>query len=345
MANRSGYELLNLQIGANTSMSAPEDERPKFRVLRDGVEIPAEELPIQRAAATGHSTFAAPLSVVFDDGTVRHVLCNAIPLFGPDGKPRGAVGATVDITDRKLAEDALASVSGRLIEAQEQERRRIARELHDDISQRLALMAIELQTLEKLSDDCPVQMHDLILHLYNRASGISTDVQSLSHELHSSKLEYLGIVTAMKSFCDEFAVQHEVKIDFDCSDVPGSLPENVSLCLFRVLQEGLRNAQKHSGERYFEVRLQSVSGVIQLTIRDSGTGFDSAEENMTNRGIGLISMRERVSLVNGTISILSRRMGGTEIIVRAPVSPSNGASPKKWAELGGRKGVCSDIAS
>src|SRR5882672_8728029 len=118
----------------------------------------------------------------------------------------------------------------------------------------------------------------------------------------------------MKSFCHEFAAQHGVEIDFEHSNVPGDLPGDVSLCMFRVLQESLRNAQKYSGERYFEVRLMGADDEIRLSIRDSGVGFDPAEEAIANRGLGLISMRERVSLVKGSISIESKQMGGTEVV-------------------------------
>jgi len=148
---------------------------------------------------------------------------------------------------------------------------------------------------------------------------ISKEVQSLSHRLHSSKLELLGVVTAMKAFCNELSAQHEVEISFAHSDVPPSLQRDISLCLFRVLQEALRNAVKHSGVRQFEAEVRGVPGAILLTVRDSGVGF-SVEEAIKNHGIGLISMRERVSIVKGTISITSKLTAGTEIRVRIPLT-------------------------
>jgi PAS domain S-box-containing protein len=279
------------------------------------------------------------------NGEYRWVEDRGVPRFNLDGSFAGYIGSCYDITERKQVSETLATFSGRLIQAQEEERRRIARELHDDINQRLALLAVELQNLKRMSSDSPAEVHDLIQELFNRASELSTDVQSLSHELHSSKLEYLGIVAAMKSFCNEFAAQHGVEIDFGHSNVPADLSMDVSLCLFRVLQESLRNAEKYSGERQFEVRLLGADNEIRLSIRDSGVGFDPAEMAIANRGLGLISMRERVSLVKGSISIESRPMGGTEITIRVPLARGAAPGPKKWVEGRGEYGISADLAS
>ena len=316
-ANRLGYELLNLQIGANVSKSAPEDERPKFRIMRDGVEIPPNELPMQRAAATGNPTPATLMSVVFGDGSERHLLFSAAPLFGPHGKPRGAVGTTLDVTERKLAEAALASVSRRLIEAQEKERTRIARELHDDIGQRLAILAIELERLHQNPPNLP-EARSRLGELQKQTSEIATDIQSLSHELHSSRLEYLGITAAMRGFCKEFGEQQKVQVDFKARDLPSPLSPDISLCLFRVLQEALHNSAKHSGVRHIEVRLWGTWDKIHLTVKDSGAGFD-LEAAREGRGLGLISMEERLKLLNGTFLIDSQPEKGTIIHVSVPL--------------------------
>jgi signal transduction histidine kinase len=217
-----------------------------------------------------------------------------------------------DITERKRSEEALASVSRRLIEAQEQERTRIARELHDDIVQRLALLAIRLEQLQQSSPDVSAEVCTRLDELRNQTSEIANDIQSLSHELHSAKLEYLGIAAAMKGFCKEFGERQKVEIDFKTRDLPSVLPPDFSLCFFRVLQEALRNAAKHSGVRYFEVRLWGTPGEIHLTVRDSGTGFDNAAAK-EGRGLGLISMEERLKLLNGRFSVESQAQGGTTI--------------------------------
>jgi len=257
------------------------------------------------------------------DGEYRWILDSAVPRFNEDGSFTGYICSTVDVTDHKRAEEALSSLSGRLIEAQEQERRYIARELHDDISQTLTILALELQQFAGFLPDSQVALRDRLDSLMKHVSNLTTDVRGLSHRLHSSRLETVGLVAAMRGFCLELAEQRDVRIDFRHNGVPDALPQPVSLCLFRVLQEALTNAVKHSGVRQFEARLVRVSDELQLTVRDSGVGFDPAA--MYNEGIGLISMRERVSLAKGTMSLTSKPQNGTEITVRVPVSVEQSA--------------------
>jgi len=243
--------------------------------------------------------------------------------FDPQGRTVRVVGMVANVTPRKEVERALATVSGKLIEAQEQERRRIARDLHDDINQRLALLNIELQRLADWPPDSQTELRQRVQELCQQASAISSDVSALTRELHSPKLELLGIVPAMRGFCDDLANHQKVTIDFRHSDVPGRLPPDVSLCLFRVLQEALRNAVKHSGVERFEVQLLGHPGEIQLSIRDEGAGFDPNEASRGD-GLGLVSMRERVGLLRGTIDITSRAKAGTEITLRIPLpAPQN----------------------
>jgi PAS domain S-box-containing protein len=232
-----------------------------------------------------------------------------------DGESPLVFAFVEDITDRKLSDLTLASLSRRLIEAQEQERIRISRELHDDIGQRLAMLANELQQLH----ENPSEARGRIAELQKQTAEIAADIQSLSHELHSSKLEYLGIAAATKGFCQEFEMQQNVEIDFRSDDLPTALPPDISLCFFRVLQEALRNAAKHSGVRRFEVRLWGTSAEIQLTVSDSGVGFDTKAAK-ASRGLGLISMEERLKVLNGTFSIESHPQHGTTIHARVPFS-------------------------
>jgi signal transduction histidine kinase len=235
-----------------------------------------------------------------------------VPRFHKDGSFAGYIGSCIDVTDNKLAEDALTNISRKLIEAQEQERARIARELHDDISQRLAMLAIDLEQLK----ENPSEFGNSVQELRKRTTEISNDVQALSHDLHSSQLEYLGVVAGMKSWCKEFGERQGMQID--CRhDVRSTLPSEIGLCLFRVLQEALHNAAKHSGVRRIEVQTHEESDEIHLIVSDSGRGFD-VEAVKQGNGLGLTSMRERVRLVNGTISIESKPMGGTVIHVRVP---------------------------
>ncbi len=252
------------------------------------------------------------------DGSVVWLERSGHAFFDKQGRIQRMVGMVADITERKLAEEALSKVGGRLIEAHEEERSRIARDLHDDIGQRLALLVNDIHGLEKDLPDSAVEVRKRIQEQLKRMHEIASDVQAISHRLHSSKLRYLGIVGAAKSFCQELSEQQKVEIDFIHADIPTGVPEEISLCLFRIMQEALQNAVKHSGVRHFEVDLRGASDGIHLTVRDAGLGFDP-EAVMNNQGLGLISMQERVNLVNGTLSIDSRPELGTTIRVRVPL--------------------------
>jgi PAS domain S-box-containing protein len=252
------------------------------------------------------------------DGSVIWVEKTGRGHFNEQGKLLRIVGMVANITERKLAEAALADMSRTLIEAQEQERNRIARELHDDIGQRLALLAVELERLHQAPSDLP-EVRRRMRELQKQASEIATDVQTLSHELHSTKLEYLGPVAAMRSLCQELGEQTKVKIEFKTQDLPSPLPPDISLCLFRVLQEALRNAVKHSGARHVEVGLWGTADEIHLAVSDPGIGFDSKAAK-EGRGLGLVSMEERLKLLKGTISIESQPNRGTTIQARVPLN-------------------------
>jgi signal transduction histidine kinase len=152
---------------------------------------------------------------------------------------------------------------------------------------------------------------------------ISDDVQAISHDLHSSKLEYLGAIGGMKSWCREVAERQKIEIAFR-SEFPGNLPLGVGLPLFRVLQEAVNNSTKHSGEKRVEVQLLKESGAIHLIVHDSGKGFDVGKA-LGGKGLGLTSMRERVRLANGTIAIESKPMAGTNIRVRIPLEQMSNA--------------------
>jgi len=201
----------------------------------------------------------------------------------------------------------------KLIAAQEQERARIGRELHDDINQRLAMLGVELERLQSN----PFQIEQRIEELRQQTTELSDDVQALSHELHASKLDYLGAIAGIKSWCKEFAERRKLTIDFS-SDVRSPVPRALGVTLFRVLQEALQNAVKHSGVKKMDVQLHEKSGEIHFIVSDSGKGFNP-EVAKQGRGLGLTSMEERVRLVNGTITIQSKPTGGTTIYIRVPL--------------------------
>ena len=238
------------------------------------------------------------------------------PWFNIDSVPGGILIFAEDITHRKHSEEALSGMTGKLVEAQEQERVRIARELHDDINQRLALVAIGLDQLREKHKDLPSEVRGHVQELQQMTSDISSSVYALSHELYSSIPDSLGLARGMKSWCKEFGERRKMEIDFKSHDLP-RLPQEISLCLFRVLQEALHNAAKHSGVKRIEVQLAKNSCEVHLTVRDSGRGFDIGAASQS-RGLGLTSMKERVRLVGGTIGIESKPRGGTRIHVRVP---------------------------
>ena len=249
------------------------------------------------------------------EGGAKWIRWEIRPWWHLDRLPGGILIFAEDITHGKQTEEALSRVSRKLVEAQEQERARIGRDLHDDVSQRLAVLAIELDQLRN-NNDLPSEVRDRLNELQEMTSGITTGVHALSHELHSSTLEYLGLVTGMGGWCKEFGERQKLAIDFESHDVP-QLPKGISLCLFRVLQEALHNAAKHSGAKRIEVRLAASPGEIRLSVRDSGKGFEIASARQS-RGLGLTSMQERVRLVGGTIVIDSKPLAGTAIHVSVP---------------------------
>ena len=263
-------------------------------------------------------SFAMEYRIRRHDGEYRWILDTGVPRFNRDRSFAGYIGSCLDITDRKLAEEALASVGRRLIEAHEEERTWIARELHDDIVQRIALLAVELERFDLQSPGSAVDVHGYLQHAHQRLSDLGRDIQALSHRLHSSNLEYLGLVTAARRFCHELSEQRKVRIQFKHSDIPAAIPKEISLCLFRVLQEALQNAVKHSAAQHFRVEVQGTAEGIQLTVNDSGIGFDW-QDAMNRRGLGLISMRERLRLVNGKLSIRSEPGRGTTVLAYTPL--------------------------
>jgi PAS domain S-box-containing protein len=258
------------------------------------------------------------------DGVYRWMLDVAAPRVNGDGSFAGLIGSGTDTTDQKLAEQALKKVSGQLIEAQEKERGRIARDLHDDICQRLALLAMEISLANRSADDSAETTKQRLEEIQRHCSEIAGDVQSLSHQLHSSKLDYLGVVAAIKGFCDEFSRQHEVSIKITDANVPRELPQDISLCLFRVSQEALQNAVKYSGTNQFAVHILGMTDCVHLVVSDTGSGFD-VEAAKRKRGLGLVSMQERVHLVRGTLSIESQPGEGTKILAVVPLVDETGA--------------------
>jgi PAS domain S-box-containing protein len=252
------------------------------------------------------------------DGEYRWMSDIGVPRLNLDGSFAGFIGSCMDVTENRLAEQTLANMGRKLIEAHEEERTWIARELHDDINQRIALLTVQVAQWAQDLPESGTEVTDRIRHFRRDLAGLGNDIQALSHRLHSSKLDYLGIAAAAKSFCKEMCERQKLEIAFSHAGIPPNLPKEIALCLFRVLQEALQNAIKHSGKRSFTVELQGSLGEIELTVKDLGVGFDQ-QDAINRRGLGLISMRERLQLVGGELSIKSEPNHGTTISARVPL--------------------------
>ena len=245
------------------------------------------------------------------DGVYRWVFDIGVPRFNSDGSFAGYVGCCMDIGDLKDARATVIEFGSRLIRAGEEERARVARELHDDINQRLALLANGLQEAEQAATGKKDQSQKQALHvLWQLTNAIGTDIQHISHQLHPSKLHYLGLAATLRDLCSEFAKQYKIEVECIVKDLSSDLDEDVSLNLFRTVQESLRNVANHSHARHVKVELTSQSGMIHLRVSDDGVGFDP-EDAEIHHGLGLVSMRERLRSVGGEFSIWSRPSLGT----------------------------------
>lgn len=273
------------------------------------------------------STTDSPVSK--NDGTTAWIRSSLAALRAPAGGSATSLLLIItDVTPLKAAEhradstrhttSARRDVAGRLINAIEAERSRIARELHDDIGQSLAVIVIQMLRAGKPVSDAPGRRHADIAELGKRVQEIASRVGRLSHELHSSRLEYLGLEKSIRGACSDFAKGQPMVVECICEGVPVELDSAIALCLLRVVQEGLHNAGKHSRGSRVRVELKGGVDALAVVIEDDGVGFDVAAATMAE-GIGLISMRERAAFVGGTFEVSSTPAQGTRIEVRVPL--------------------------
>ena len=252
------------------------------------------------------------------NGSYYWVDTTIVPFKDASGQVYQFVAIRHDITSRKRAEEEAHELSAKLMNAQEKERARLARELHDDLSQSLALLSIQLQTLARDAAD-PDSVRKEVSNLTQQIQRLSSDVHRISHELHPAKLNQLGLASALSGFCREIGKAHGINIQFEARDVPRELPGNLSLCLYRIAQEALQNVAKHSGAGIVNVNLQRSAGEITLVVSDNGCGFDTYASK-AHESLGLISMEERIRAIYGTVTIDSVPGSGTKIEARAPLA-------------------------
>jgi PAS domain S-box-containing protein len=258
---------------------------------------------------------------VWPDGKVHWLQSAGSESNGANDDLEGNREILVEVTGLKLSEVTAASVSRKLIEAQEQERTRIARDLHDDFCQRLAMLCIGLGQLWKTLPVSDVEDRARVQKLLSETNELSSDLHSLSRHLHSDRLEHVGLVSALAGLCQEIGEKYKIEVQFIGCDVRHNIPKDAALCLFRLAQEALVNLAKHSQALHAHVVLGANATGVSLRIKDDGRGFD-IEATKAGPGIGLACMRERVRLVSGRLSINSRLMIGTEIFVQVPLSDS-----------------------
>ncbi len=226
--------------------------------------------------------------------------------------------AVIAIENARLFKELQEAEAGRLLQAQENESRRIARELHDDLGQGLALLTVKMDLLRQKPPEAG-QFGARMRELLAEVKHLSSSVHDLSHRLHPSKLDQLGLVAAIGDLCRELTHNHGLKIEFTHDQMPAAISPDTAVCLYRIAQEGLRNAIKHSGAQQAEVALRGTADAISLRIIDHGRGFDP-RRTQGKRGLGLVSMRERVRHLGGEIAIDSQPSGGTRLHVRVPLT-------------------------
>jgi PAS domain S-box-containing protein len=297
-------------------------------------ELPWEML---RAKLGGAECTTYALTVLTKDGRRVHLEVSTRLQFR-EGKAVGVQGIARDITERRQAEEvlrqneavlhhnreALRTLTAGLLTAQEQEWKRLSRELHDDLNQKLAMLAVEVEALEQELPVFQIPIRDRLGSLKGRLIELSDDVRRMAYQLHPSILEHLGLAVALRSYCAEYSERERIKARFVHRDLPEALPQDVALCLYRVAQEGLRNVAKHSGSSRVTVSLAGVQQGVRLSITDFGAGFDP-ESVKSKGGLGLISMQERVRMMQGSITVASQPGRGTRIEVRIPLPGGEGA--------------------
>jgi PAS domain S-box-containing protein len=291
---------------------------------------------LQMVASHGETPRTTEHPVLRPDGTVGWMQWVDRAFVGADGVTVELQGIGRDITVQKRAElalresqealrrsrDQIQDLAGRLISAQEEERRRISRELHDDLHQKIAALAIAISSLQRRLPNDAGRIRDDVARLQRRTIMLADDIRRLSHDLHPAILEHAGLVTALRSHVAKFSEDTGVEVDLHVGSGADEIPPDLALCLYRVAQEALRNTAKHSGSRHARIALVRRDGAVELSVCDDGTGFMVPDAPEPPGGLGLVSISERVRLLQGRLDVRSAPGEGTEVLVRLPLSPA-----------------------
>ena len=267
-------------------------------------------------AFDGRQPFEMEYRLRRHDGQYRWISDTGRPRQDKQGNFAGYIGSCLDITERRQVEQTARDLSGRLIQAQEAERARLARELHDDITQRLARLAIDAGRLETAGGD--LKQSGTWREVRDGLVQLSEDVHSLSYQLHPSLLEDLGLADALKAECERFRRQQAIPVAIKLEAMPAKIPPDTGLCLFRLTQEALRNVARHADASQVSVSLRPLDGGLQLAVGDNGRGFDPALKR-EHHSLGLASMRERMRLLSGELDIESTPGHGTTVVAWVPL--------------------------
>ena len=328
--SRATHELLGVPLGANISLSAPPAEKPKnFRAIKDGKEVPIAQLPMQQAAR-GHEIRDYELEMVFDNGTVRTLFGNAAPLWDAAGKPRGAIGCFLDITERKHAEEQvlgyqrrLQALATELTRTEQRERRELATLLHDTVSQSLALAEIKLAALRNAAPESRHAQLDEIREIVRQATE---GTRSLTWQLSPLILHELGLGPALEWLGEQMTQQYGVRYRFVDDGQPKPLNENTRILLFTAVRELLINVAKHAKAANAQVVLRVAGDTLEIRVEDDGIGMPVSSEKSPSRrfrGFGLFNIHERLSAFGGRLEIASRADRGTcaKLVVPFPQVP------------------------
>ncbi len=319
-ANLAAQQMLGVSLDRVQGQKSSEIDLIAIR--EDGTEIPTSQHPGPRVIETRQPIrnevigWRRP-----DSGELFWCLANAVPQFNRDGSIAGVIGSFTNITERKRIEEALHQLSKRLLQLQDEERRRLGRELHDSLAQSVLAVNLNLAQLAQ----SPIALDDRSTHALSEARGIlkemSREIRTLSYLLHPPLLDELGLVSAIKEYAQGFSTRSGIQLEVDLQAGFGRLPQETETALFRIVQESLSNIQRHSGSLTAQIRLREGSTSVTLEVSDQGEGMKKSsgehpDDGGTRLGVGILGMRERVAQLGGTIAIDSSPSGTT---VRATI--------------------------